>query len=97
MSAYLVVDLDMPASPAPEQDAYRLQSLQVLAKYGGRAIVQMGQVQVLEGDWTPKGILVLEFPDMAALKGWWDSPEYEPLKAARRQMSTAQVIAVEGL
>jgi uncharacterized protein (DUF1330 family) len=40
---------------------------------------------------------VVEFPDMAALKAWYRSPEYQPLIALRRRAATDLLIAVEGI
>ena len=52
---------------------------------------------MLEGDWEPTRLVVLEFPNMAALKAWYDSPEYRPLKSVREQTAKSRLIAVEGL
>ncbi len=52
---------------------------------------------VLEGDWTPTRLVVLEFPDMASLRAWYDSPEYAPLKVLRQAAAESRLIAVEGL
>jgi uncharacterized protein (DUF1330 family) len=40
---------------------------------------------------------VIEFPDMASLKGWYDAPEYAPIKKIREVASTCRLIAAEGL
>jgi uncharacterized protein (DUF1330 family) len=52
---------------------------------------------VLEGDWKPKRIVVIEFPDMARLKTWYNSPEYAKLIALRQGVSRGSLIAVEGV
>ena len=39
---------------------------------------------------------MLRFPDMAALKGWYDSDDYAELKAMRQRSSSANIIAVDG-
>jgi uncharacterized protein (DUF1330 family) len=40
---------------------------------------------------------VLEFPDMAALKAFWTSPEYRALRAIRERAATSNIVALEGL
>jgi uncharacterized protein (DUF1330 family) len=52
---------------------------------------------VFEGDWSPHRGVVLEFPSMAQLRTWWDSPEYLPLRALRERTATSHLVAVEGV
>jgi uncharacterized protein (DUF1330 family) len=52
---------------------------------------------VLEGDWRPNRVVIVAFPDMAALKAWYGAPEYQPLIALRRSAATDLLIAVEGI
>lgn len=40
---------------------------------------------------------MLEFPDGAAARAWWNSPEHPPAKAVRQSCSTAQMLLVERL
>jgi uncharacterized protein (DUF1330 family) len=95
MAAYVIVDLDMKDPAALE--GYRRAVPATLAKFGGRFIVRGGACEVLEGDWTPKRVVVLEFPSMDALKRWYRSDEYKPLIAERQRHSTGGLIAVEGV
>jgi uncharacterized protein (DUF1330 family) len=39
-----------------------------LTKYGGRYIVRGGQFEVVEGDWQPTRVVMLEFPNMEQAK-----------------------------
>jgi len=95
MAAYLIVDLDVEDLSA--LDEYRRQAVPLTVKYGGRPLIRMGAHEVLEGAWQPKRIICVEYATMAALKRWWTSEEYEPLKLLRRRVSKANVIAVEGV
>ena len=95
MAAYLIVDLDVADLSALDQ--YRRQAVPLLAKYGGRTLIRLGAGEVLEGDWRPKRMMCLEFATMEALKRWWTSEEYQPLKPLRRRVSRANVIAVQGV
>jgi uncharacterized protein (DUF1330 family) len=52
---------------------------------------------VLEGDWDPHRLVIVEFPDMAALTAWYDSPEYERLKEIRFLSARTRIIAIEGM
>ena len=95
MAAYLIVDLNV--EDAAGYDSYRREVPATLAKYGGRFLVRGGTSEVLEGDWAPKRVVVLEFPSMDALKRWYHSEEYKPLIKLRQTHSTGDLIAVEGV
>lgn len=95
MAAYLVVEVEV-TDPA-RYDEYRAQVPATLAKYGGRFIVRGGQPETLEGRWAPKRVVVLEFPDRAAAKAWWSSPEYAPAKALRQRAARTELILVDGV
>ena len=51
----------------------------------------------MEGEWTPKRLVVIEFSNMASLREWYQSEEYERLKRIRQRSSKATVLAVEGV
>lgn len=95
MAAYLLVDLDVK-NPAA-LDSYRREVPATVAKYGGRFIVRGGAFEVLEGNWQPKRLVVLEFPSTEALQRWYRSDDYKPLMAQRQAHSTGNLVAVEGV
>lgn len=68
-----------------------------IAEFGGRFLVRGGAMEVLEGDWKPKRLVVLEFPDLAALKAWYHSPGYQQLLALRKQAAISNFVIVEGV
>jgi uncharacterized protein (DUF1330 family) len=95
MAAYVIVDLDVKNAEALE--SYRRAVPATIEKYGGRFLVRGGACEVLEGDWTPKRVVLLEFPNMAALRRWYHSEDYKPLLTQRQANASADLIAVEGL
>ena len=94
MAAYLIADIEV--TDAEGYDAYRRQVPATVAKYGGRFAARGGAVEALEGGWTPKRVVVLEFPTMDALKRWYHSEDYKPLIELRQKASRGSIIAVEG-
>jgi uncharacterized protein (DUF1330 family) len=94
MPAYVIADTDIKDHKT--YDEYKRQVLPIIAKFGGRFIVRGGPHEVLEGQWRPHRIVVIEFPDMAAIKAWYSSPEYAPLLAMRQPAATDHLVAVEG-
>ena len=95
MAAYIVVQVDVKD---PERYAdYRAMVPASLAKYGGRFIVRGGKTETLEGIWSPKRFVVVEFPSVEQAKAWWASPEYAEAKALRQATSETQMIVAEGV
>ena len=94
MSAYVIAEVDVVDPAAYEE--YRKQVLAVVTKYNGKFIVRGGKVDPKEGGWTPKRIVVLEFPSLAQAQKWYDSPEYAPLIKLRQKASKGKLILVEG-
>ena len=76
---------------------YRRRNTDAVANHGGRFAVRGGEHEVLEGEWDSKRIVVIEFPDLASARAWWDSDEYAPLKELRRSASTTNILLVEGV
>ena len=95
MAAYLYADVEVTDADAYE--TYRRQVPALIAAHDGRYLVRGGAVEVLEGDRRPHRQVILEFPDMAALKSFYRSPEYETLIAVRRGATNSHLFAIEGL
>ncbi len=68
-----------------------------IAQYGGKYHVRGGAVTPKEGSWNPNRVIVLEFPDMAALNRWYDSPEYQEIIGIRFDAAQGDMIFVEGV
>jgi uncharacterized protein (DUF1330 family) len=75
---------------------YREGNTKVVAEHGGRFVARGGAQELLEGDWDPKRIVIIEFPDMDAARAWYESDAYAPLRELRRSASVTHIVAVEG-
>lgn len=95
MAAYVIADVNI-IDPVRYEDYKRLVPLSI-SKYGGRFLARGGEVQTLEGAWTPGRLVILEFPSLARAREWWSSPEYAPAKALRQATSQGSLVVVEGL
>jgi len=94
MAAYVIGEIEV-TDPASYDD-YRKQVAATVEQHGGRFIVRGGKVEPLEGGWSPKRLVVLEFPSMQKLLGWYRSAEYAPLIKLRQKASRGKLIAIEG-
>jgi uncharacterized protein (DUF1330 family) len=76
---------------------YRRRNTETVESRGGRFIVRGGEVASLEGDWDTRRIVVIEFPDLATAREWYESEDYAPLKALRQSASDTSIILVDGV
>ncbi|MDX8541453.1 DUF1330 domain-containing protein [Mesorhizobium abyssinicae] len=95
MAAYLIADVDVTDAATFEE--YKREVPATEARHGGRYLARGGATRVLEGDWDPHRLVIVEFPDMASLTAWYDSPEYERLKEIRFRSARTRIIAIEGI
>ena len=68
-----------------------------LKQYGGRYLTRGGAAELIEGGPVPKRVVILEFADVAAVKRWYDSPEYQKILPLRLANSTGRAFVVEGV
>lgn len=94
MPAYLIVDIDV-TDPVGYQ-AYRELVGPIVQAAGARFIVRGGAFDVLEGEWRPRRIVMLEFPSMDAAREWYHGDAYAEAKALRQRTATCNVVLVEG-
>jgi uncharacterized protein (DUF1330 family) len=93
--AYIVVETDIHD---PEQyELYKHASPGAVAAGGGRFIARGGELVVLEGDWQPKRLVLLEFPDLEAAQRFYESPEYQEAKRLREGAARLNMVAVAGV
>ena len=94
MAAYLIAEVEV-TDPETYQ-SYRAQTPAVIERYGGRFLVRGGAAETLEGEGQPGRMVVLEFPDLAAARRFYGSPEYQAIIGIRHQAATSRLILVEG-
>ena len=94
MAAYIVVEVEV--RDAARYENYKGMVPPSLALYGGRFLVRGGNVETLEGRWSPKRLVIVEFPSVENAKAWWAGAEYAEAKALRQATADTQMIVVEG-
>ena len=95
MPAFVIVDITVED---PETYArYREMVPPSIAAYGGRFLARGGATETLEGTWSPRRLVLLEFPTPERARAWWASPEYAEAKALRQSCSRAEMLLVEGV
>jgi uncharacterized protein (DUF1330 family) len=94
MAAYVIADIEV--TDAQLYDTYRAGTAATIEQYGGTFAVRGGAFEVLEGDWNPNRLIVIEFHNMDAAQAWYKSDEYAPLKALRQRAANSRLVMVEG-
>jgi uncharacterized protein (DUF1330 family) len=95
MPAYVIADIEVTDS-AGYQD-YAQQAPPIIARHGGRYLVRGGAVNMLEGEWSPRRLVILEFDSVEAAQRWHSSEDYAAPKALRQRTSRGNFVVVEGL
>ena len=62
---------------------YRQKVAELFALHGGRHLVRGGPVEVLEGSYDGRRLVIFEFPSMEVIRSVWDSPDYAEVKKLR--------------
>ena len=95
MVAYVIADVEVLDSAKYEE--YKKLTPQAIAKHGGRFLARGGQTAVLEGDWRPGRVVMIEFPSIEAARNFYTSTDYTAARRARagatRRMN---MVVVEG-
>ena len=67
MPAYVIADVRDARDPEALAE-YRRGNTESVASHGGRFIVRGGAIELLEGEWDTRRIVIIEFADMAAAR-----------------------------
>ncbi len=95
MPAYIISDVTIRDRAAI--DIYRERAAASIKKHGGRYLVRGGEIEVLEGEWRPRMIIIAEFPDTDRARAWYRSPDYAAALEVRDQALSRNLILVDGI
>ncbi len=74
---------------------YRSKVPATLAPWGGELVFRGKQVAVLAGENPHADIVVIRFPGVDAVNGWFRSPAYQALIALRQQAADVVLLSYE--
>jgi uncharacterized protein (DUF1330 family) len=95
MPAYIIVEIEIVDPTGYEE--YKKLAGAIVEKYGGKYVVRGGRTEVLEGDWRPKRIVILEFESVRRAKEWLNSEEYREPRKMRHRTAKTNMLVVEGV
>ena len=94
MPAYLTMQITI--TDEKQWAKYRDAVGPLIAKFGGKRVSQAAGAELLEGRDDGRRIVMFEFPSMDAIRAFWHSPDYQPVKGLRRGAATLEAWAVPG-
>ncbi|MET8795757.1 DUF1330 domain-containing protein [Nocardia sp. NPDC004568] len=95
MPAYVIANVEVLDEEAGW--AYAPVAQQSILEYGGRYLVAGPTSGTVEGSWDLPRLLILEFPDMARIRQWYDSPEYRRARQIREGKMRIRLLFSEGV
>lgn len=95
MPAYMIV-----TAKIADRDAfiagYGAAAARLVAQFGGRYVLRAPGAELLEGGFGEGASMVIsEWPDRAAARAFWSSPEYAEVKKLRDGIADCQVLLIE--
>jgi uncharacterized protein (DUF1330 family) len=94
-SAYIIANVRI--TNAEQYEQYKKFSSAAFQAHGVEVLARGGQVEVLEGDWTPDRMVLLKFDSIEAARAFYDSPEYAVARHAREGAAVMRMVILEGL
>jgi uncharacterized protein (DUF1330 family) len=95
MAAYVIVETDI--TDAAQYEQYKAASPGAIQAGGGRFLARGGELAVLEGDWQPSRLVLLEFEDLTAARDWYRSEVYQQAKKLRDGAARLRMVAIQGV
>ena len=83
-----------------DRDGYRNYEqgfMDIFSRYQGKLLAVDESPTVMEGEWPWTRTVLLEFPDQAKLRAWYESDEYQALARHRFGASEACVAVIVGI
>lgn len=94
MSSYVLIDTATLDEQAYSEFAVKIREAVMAA--GGSFLVRGGDVEVIEGDWSPQRIVILAFDSAEGAGSFVRSDSYTGLKQLREQAVKSNVVVVSG-
>ena len=79
-----------------EYDAYRAAVAELNRKHNARILTKPGSARCIEGEWPADSMVIIEFASLDAAKQFYQSKEYEAVKALRKDAPPLTIVVMEG-
>ena len=94
MNAYIIADIEVHDLDSYQE--YIKQAPSYVEKHQGKYLVRAGNTEVIEGDWQPRRLILLEFPSPENAMAFINDPEYAKVASIRQAAAHTNAVWVEG-
>ena len=94
MSAYIIADITV--HDLEQYKEYAGLAPGFVEKHQGKYMVRGGETDVVEGNWRPQRLVVVEFPSKEHAHAFLQDPDYQSIAALRHAATTSNLLVVEG-
>jgi uncharacterized protein (DUF1330 family) len=91
--AYIIADVEWCEPDKIEE--YSILAYPTLVAAGGKMLAATSQPEVIEGEWRPGIVVLIEFPSADDARRWLDSPDYRPAREVRHQSANTNLILID--
>jgi uncharacterized protein (DUF1330 family) len=91
MPAYLI--LQSTVKDNAQYQKYARAAWPLMVRFGAKLVARRAHVEILEGEHDQRPVSMFEFPDIAAVHAFWNSPDYIPIKKLREGVASLNVWA----
>ena len=94
MKAYLV--LDFAVHDLAGFRPYIAKAPDYIERHGGKYIVRGVEPKIVEGDWAPERMVIIEFPARENAENFLTDPDFRELAKIRHKTTTSKLVLVDG-
>ncbi|MEV0292646.1 DUF1330 domain-containing protein [Nocardia sp. NPDC050710] len=95
MTVYVIAQLKFTDRAA--YDRYQARFMEVFTRYSGTLLAADEAPRLLEGQTDREKVVLMSFPDEAAVTAWAQSPEYQEISKDRHAGADTVSVLVHGL
>jgi len=95
MSAFVIVDTKIKNTEAYAHYIEKVPA--IVARYGGHYRARGGQHTVVEGNWHPTRLVLIEFPHRNAIEAFYEDPDYQAIIGIRLENTDSNLVILDGL
>lgn len=95
MAAYVIADFEITNPEGCHAYAQRVGA--TVDHDGGRYRARGERAEIIEREWHPHRVVVLEFESVEQARRWYSSDDYTAIKAMRHQTAQTRLVVVPGV
>ena len=73
---------------------YAVKVTPIVERYGGKYVAVDKTPDVRDGEWPFVRTVIISYPNIAAARAWYDSPEYKEIIPIRKRAIDANIVMV---